>query len=119
MLRTPNEIQRDLGRVLRRKVTIQKKVTERDQYGNIKTRWEDWKTVWAERESLFGRDYFAALAVGEEQTLQFVVRYARFLEEMHTDTHRLVYEDEIYNIRQIDYMRDDGMWMKIRAIRGG
>ena len=49
--------------------------------------------------------------------MEFVVRYVAFLDELKTDTHRLLYDGEIYDIKHIDYLKDDGMWLKIRAVR--
>ena len=74
------------------------------------------------RSRLWGRDYYAALAVGQEQTIEFGIRYVAFLDELKTDTHRLVYKVEggagdIYDIKQIDHLKDDGMWIKLRAVR--
>jgi len=40
-----------------------------------------------------------------------------FLDELKTDTHRLVYAGDIYDIKQIDHLKDDGMWIKLRAVR--
>jgi SPP1 family predicted phage head-tail adaptor len=111
------EVLKDLGRVRRRKIVIQRKETVKDQWGDITETWVDWRTVWAERGSLWGRDYFAAVAVGEEQTVEFTIRYVAFLEELKTDTHRLVFEGGIYDLKQVDYLKDDGTWLKLRAVR--
>lgn len=116
-MKSKAEVMRDLGRVRRRKIIIQRKETTKDAGGDITTSWVDWKTVWAERSSLWGRDYYAALAVGQEQTIEFGIRYVAFLDELKTDTHRLVYAGDIYDIKQIDHLKDDGMWIKIRAVR--
>ncbi len=111
------EVMKDLARVCRRKVVIQRKETATDEYGDTATTWADWRAMWAERSSLWGRDYYAALAVGEEQTVEFTLRYAAFLDELKTDTHRLFYAGEVYDIRQVDYLDDDGMWIKLRAVK--
>lgn len=116
-MKSKAEVMKDLGRVRRRRLTIQRKETTKDRAGNLTESWVDWKTVWAERSSLWGRDYYAALAVGEEQTVEFVVRYVAFLEELKTDTHRLLYDGELYNIRHTDYLKDDGTWLKMKAVR--
>ena len=116
-MKSKAEVMKDLGRVRRRKIVIQRKETVKDAGGDITTSWVDWQTVWAERSSLWGRDYYAALAVGQEQTIEFGIRYVAFLDELKTDTHRLVYAGDIYDIKQIDHLKDDGMWIKLRAVR--
>lgn len=118
-MKSKAEVMKDLGKVLRRKIVIQRKETAPDQYGDITTKWNDWQTVRAERISLWGRDYYAAVTVGEEQTVEFIVRYVLFLENLNTDIHRLFYDDDIYDIKQVDYLKDDGMWLKIRALKRG
>ena len=116
-MKSKAEVMKDLAKVRRRKITIQRKEMVKDEGGDISEKWVDWQTVWAERSSLWGRDYYAALAVGQEQTIEFGIRYVAFLDELKTDTHRLVYAGDVYNIRQIDYLQDDGMWIKLRAVR--
>jgi len=118
-MKTKAEVMRDLGRVRRRKIVIQRKVTEKNKWGDLVTEWRDWQTVWAERGSLFGRDYYAALAVGEQQTVEFGVRHVGFLDDLTTDTHRLVFEGNVYDLKQVDYLKDDGMWLILRASRQG
>lgn len=113
------EVMRDLARVRRRKITIQKRETVKDQYGDETVRWVDWRTVWVERCSLWGSDYYAAAAIGEQNTIEFVVRYVPFLEELNTVNFRILYDGEIYDIKYKDYLDDAGMWMKLRALGAG
>ena len=118
MLKKKAEVMKDVGRVLRRKIIIQKYTEQFDEWGDpISRDWVDWKAMWAERTSLWGRDYYAAAVVGEEQTVEFTVRFVPFLDEIKTDTHRLLFNDDIYDIKQVDFLKDDGMWVKIKALR--
>lgn len=117
MIKSKAEVMKDLAKVRRRKIMIQKKEVETDQYGDTTTAWVDWCSLWAEIRALWGRDFYAAVAVGEEQTVEFVVKYADFLNELKTDTHRLVFNGEVYDIKQVDSLKDDGMWVKIKALR--
>lgn len=116
-MRTKAEVMQGLARVPRRTIVIQHKVITKDQYGDVTEVWEVWRTLRAERSNLWGRDYYAALAVGEEQAIEFTVRHVSFLDELKTDTHRLLYAGEVYDIRQVDYLDDDGMWIKLRAVK--
>ena len=109
---------KDLGRVCRRKIVIQRYSEQKDKWGDpSEASWKDWKTLWAERSNLWGQDYYAAVAVGQEQTVEFTAKYVPFIDEIKTDTHRLNYDGDIYDIKQVDYLDDEGMWVKIKALR--
>ncbi len=110
---------RDVGKVRRRKITIQKMELIEDEFLNKKKVWVDWKTLWAERSNLWGQTYFAAKAVNEENTVEFVLRYVSFLDQLNTFDYQVVFEGVAYEIRQIDHMQDDGMWIKLRCLERG
>lgn len=119
MLKTKTEIMKDVGKVLRRKIVIQKMEIIEDEIGNQKKEWIDWKTVWAERNNLWGQEYYAARAVNEENTLVFTTRYAPFIDEINNTSYRIKFNNKTYDIKQIDYLNDDGLWVKIKALERG
>lgn len=82
---------RDLRRVRRRKVVIQKLVEGEDEWGNVVSGWTDWRELWADLESLWGQEYFAARAVNEQNTVTFVLRYAPFLDQLNTTHFRVLF----------------------------
>lgn len=82
---------RDLRRVRRRKVVIQKLVEGEDEWGNVVSEWTDWRELWADLESLWGQEYFAARAVNEQNTVTFVLRYAPFLDQLNTTHFRVLF----------------------------
>lgn len=110
---------RELGRVRRRKIKIQKMTMGRDEWQNEVKYWADWREVWAERSSLWGQAYYAAKAVNEENTVEFVLRYVGFLDELNTFDYQVVFEGVAYEIEQIDHLDDDGMWIKLRCLERG
>ena len=63
MLKSKAEVMKDVSKVLRRKIIIQKINIVEDEIGNQKQEWVDWKTVWAERNNLWGQEYYAAKSV--------------------------------------------------------
>lgn len=145
-MKSKAEVMKDLAKVRRRKIVIQKKTEGFDEWENPVEAWVDWKTVWAERESLWGKEYFAARAVGEEGTIEFVIRHVGFLDELDTVNYRIVLESSHhdfvsdggglisaiqpvllqkrvdrtrrveYDIKHIDRLTDDGMWVKLRCL---
>lgn len=63
---------------LRRKITFQKKSRVEDESGyptETSESWEDVVTVYASREPLRGREFFAAAAANAELTLRYKMRY--------------------------------------------
>lgn len=73
---------RELGKTLRRRIMIQKRSVTKDPWGNQVEEWQDWQTVWANLQTLWGERYYAAKAVGEENTVIFELRRAPFLEDL-------------------------------------
>lgn len=119
MIKSKKEVMKDVGKVLRRKIIIQKMEVVQDDIGNQKMEWVDWRPVWAERNNLWGQEYYAAKAVNEESTIVFTVHYAPFIDEMNTVDYRIKHNGKFYDIKQIDFLKDDGLWVKIKALERG
>lgn len=107
---------RDLGKVRRRKITIRKMTTYQDEWENQKRDWVDWRTLWAERSSLWGQEYYQAKTVNESNTVEFTVRHVAFLEEVDTVNYQIVFDGREYDITHIDHLSDDGMWIKFKCL---
>jgi len=110
------DVMKDLARVRRRTIIIQKKIDGTTSIGEPVEIWSNWKTLKAEKTNLFGQDYYAAKAVGEEETVIFTVKYVLFIDEINTVEFRLLYDGKAYDIKHIDYLKDDDMWVKIKAL---
>jgi hypothetical protein len=76
---------RELGKTLRHRIVIQKRSVTKDSWGNQIEEWQDWQTVWANLQTLWGERYYAAKAVGEENTVIFELRRAPFLDGLIFD----------------------------------
>ena len=112
------EKMRELGKVLRHKITIQKKTTYIDEWGNQVRSWVDWKTVWAERRNLWGQAYYVAKAHGEENKVIFEVRYTPAYEELihAVDQFQVVYKGIEYEIKHVDALEDGGAWIRLECL---
>lgn len=115
-MKTKAEAMKDLAKVRRRTIVIQRKEMSENALGDPIEMWSDWRIVRAERSSLWGADYYAAAALGQEQTVEFTLRHVAFLDALNTIDYRLLYEGQTYDIKQIDLLQDDGMWIKLRAL---
>lgn len=110
---------KDLGRVQRRKIVIRKLTEGQDEFLNPIKTWEPWRTLWAECSNLWGERYYAAKAYGEEGTVEFILRYVPFLDQLNTTEFDVKFEGKEYVIKHIDHLEDDGMWIKISCLERG
>lgn len=108
---------KNLQKVRRHRAKILKQ-TQQKEYGSIVLTWADWKTVWVRRVSLWGKAYFAARAIGEEQTIEFEVQWTPFLKEIEpVSDYRFELNGEQYDIKHVDHLKDDGEWTKFRCLK--
>lgn len=115
-MKSKPEVMRDLAKVRRRKIIVQKRTITQDDIGNQIEVWEDWKTLKAEKTGLWGQEYYAAKAVNEQDTIIFTVRHVAFVDEMDTVDYRVMFESKAYDIKNIDHVNDD-IWVKIKVLR--
>jgi SPP1 family predicted phage head-tail adaptor len=115
-MRLKTDAMKDLAKVPRRRITLQKRALVFDADRNQVELWAPWKTLRAEKTQLYGSEYYAAAAQGEEQTVVFTVRAIPALKDVNSTDYRLVYDGQVYDIRQVDQLQDGGLWAKIKAI---
>lgn len=115
-MKPKTDVMRDLSKVRRRKIVVQKRTVTEDAIGNQIETWDDWKTLKAEKTGLWGQEYYAAKMLNEQDTIVFTVRYVAFIEEMNTVDYRIMFEGKAYDIKNIDRINDD-IWVKIKALR--
>lgn len=115
-MKSKAEAMKDLSKVRRRLIAIEKRTLAFDAERNQVELWAPWKTLKAEKTQLYGTEYYAAAAMGEEQTVVFTVRKLDCLAEVNTTDFRLTYDGRAYDIKQVDGLDDGGLWCKIKAI---
>lgn len=79
---------------LNRRVTFQRKVRGKGPGGIPTEAWSDVVTVWAAKDPLRTREFFAAAAVNAEDTVKFRVRYRT---DIKPDM-RIVDDGRVYSI---------------------
>ena len=121
-MKTKKQKMKDLQAVRRHKLIIQKVdgTTLDDDLNEIKN-WVDWKTVMGQRMELFGSEYYEAKALGDEKTVKWKIKYVSFVDEINTTDYRIVNArtDEIFDIKDTDYLQDDGQFFIIKAEKSG
>ena len=112
---------KDLQVKRKHKLMIQKKTVTEDEWENQIEEWNDWKPVPAQRLELFGSDYYAAKQLGEEETIKWKMKYVSFVEQINTAKYRVlnIRTNEIYDIKDTDYINDNQQWFIIKAEKSG
>ena len=87
---------------LRYRIVIQKLTIVTDDDGFDEEVWADIQTVWASKKNLEGREFWTAKAVQSENTVEFGIRYAKYVEEIDSRTHRITHGTRTYNISFVD-----------------
>lgn len=119
-MKDKKEVMKDVGKVRKSKIVIQKQVITQDHIGNSIKSWVDYQALWVEVNSLYGNEYYAAKSVNEENTLKFTARYAAFVDTIDTINYRVIYKNKWHDIKIIDFLNDNGIWVIIKALeRGG
>lgn len=78
--------------------------------------WMDFKTVWASINNLWGKEFYAAKAINEENTVEFIIRYSKDLEVLNSKEYRIKWQGREFDITFIDNIRYENKWLKIKAI---
>lgn len=83
--------------VLNKKIIIQKLDIDTEK-------WSDYFTAHAEINKASGKEYFNAATNITSGTFNFKVRYCKALSELQYDTagYRIVYDNHIFNIKNVD-----------------
>lgn len=116
LMKAKANVMKDLAKVRRRRIIIQKRTITEDDIGNQIEAWNDWKTLKAKKEGLWGQEYYAAQVINEENTIVFTVRYVAFIDDIDTIDYRIMFDSTSYDIKNIDHVNDD-IWVKIKALR--
>lgn len=103
---------------MNKRITIQKFTVTQNDNGFDVEEWADYKTIWASANNLFGKEFYAAKAVQAEKTVEFTVRYGKYLENIDTKNYRIAWNGRFYNITFIDNIQYKNTFVKIKAMEG-
>ena len=105
---------------LNKRITIQKDATYTDKSGFPVEKWDDYKTVWASMNNLFGAEFYSAMATQSEKTVEFIVRYSKVLEVLleknGTKLYRIYWNKRTFNITFVDDIKYQHLWLKIKTL---
>ncbi|EHN13437.1 phage head closure protein [Clostridium sporogenes] len=97
---------------LKHRVTFQRFTTVVNDNGFEEETWQDYKTVWASVSNLYGREYFEAAAIQEENTVKFTIRFIKEINE----SMRIKFRDKQYSITSIDNIKYENKFIEIKAM---
>lgn len=116
------EKMQELSIVLDKRITIQKKgevLYDDENFPINPDGFNDWKTVWASMNNLYGGEYWSAKALQAETTVVFTVMYSNDLEELlgkdGTKLYRIYWNKRAFNITFVDNKKYENKWLKIKA----
>lgn len=102
---------------LRHRITIEQKTITKDELLNNVEEWAEYYSCYASINGLSGSEYWAAQAQQAENTVTFLVRYHRKIENMNPQAFRIIFKGSVYDIKHIDnfkYMNDT---VKFKAVQ--
>lgn len=105
---------------MRNRVELQQYAVVSDAIGNQIKDWTTRQILWSGVNSLYGQEYWAAAAQGQQNTTVFTVRYSsllgRVLREKDLTGWRLLFEGRPYRIQSCDDVEARHIILKIRAV---
>ena len=101
---------------LNKRIAFEKHTAEQNENGFDVMNWKLYKTVWASVNNLFGKEFYAAKAVNAENTVEFITRYSKNLENIDTKEYRIIWNCRIFDITFIDNIQYENKWLKIKAV---
>ena len=106
---------------MRHAIGLQECVMNQDALGNQNEEWQTRQTLWAAMNSLYGQEYWAAAAQGQQNTVVFVVRWCPAIGQALADGDltrwRILHEGAAYDIQSVDDMECSHRICKIRAVK--
>lgn len=63
-----------------------------------------------------GREYYSASTINSENDLTFEIRYCKSLSKLKPQTTQIVYNGDVYDVKQIDDYMQSHEYLKIRAV---
>ncbi|PJI09977.1 MULTISPECIES: phage head closure protein [Clostridium] len=108
---------------LNKKITIQKldktKIVNDDEGNPTTDGWYDYTTKFASINNLYGSEFWSAKAVNEQDTINFIIRYSKDLEDMEqangAKMYRILWKNKTYDITFVDNVEYLNTFYKIKA----
>lgn len=110
---------KNVNRTFNRLITIEKRTISKDEMNQEIESWEHFADIWVEVNSLYGKEYYSAKTVNEENTLVFKCRYNDLFKLINTIDYRIIFDHTVLDIEHIDNMMYENNIVKIKALERG
>lgn len=103
--------------VLNTRITIQVSSTEIDTIGNHIESWRDMYSCYASISSESPLENTSAGVIWDNSKIDFTIRYSSEVATLDSLKNRVIFEDNIYNIKGIDHMNYKKKVLKLHCQR--
>lgn len=101
---------------MRNRITFEVEGTVTNDKGFQEVSYVEYKTLWAKVNNLFGREFWSAKAINQENTVVFETRYSKDIEELDTKKTRINFKGRYFDIIHVDNVLYKNETLKIKAI---
>jgi SPP1 family predicted phage head-tail adaptor len=103
-----------------KKIVIQNLTVTTDEIGNDIENYSDLYTLWANANGLYGTEYWAAAGQGQENTINFTVRWFSALDDLMFDKdltkYRIKFKNRYFDIKGFDNVKFKNLFVEIKAV---
>lgn len=97
------------------RITIQKGGVIIDKFGNHVKDWIDYFSCWCYPNTYTKEEEKEKVRVLDERSIFFEVRYCSELAEIKSDTYRVIYHGDVYDIESVDMMNWQKKTIKLKC----
>lgn len=97
------------------RITIQKQKLVVDDIGNHTNTWADWYSCYATVSSESPNENTDAGVVVDNSKIDFTIRWCQNASKIAAETHRVIFQDAIYNILGVDHMNFKKKCVKLKC----
>lgn len=120
MLASKQEMKRtamkSINSSLRHFIKIETFVSNQQSDGTWKEEWLPFNEIWANKQNLYGSEFYTAGQVNKQETVKFTIRYMPSILETPKEKMRIISDNKYYDIDFIDNIRYENEWLEIKAI---
>ncbi|MBG9980446.1 phage head closure protein [Facklamia lactis] len=104
---------------LNARIELQISNSNRDEIGNWKEEWETAYSCFAfvDSRGQSGGEVSVAGLIVDHSDLIFTIRYTPKLKDITTNTHRILFQNDYYDIKRVDFMNFKNKTLKLYAKR--
>lgn len=97
-------------------ITIERLTTDRDRDGFEQEVWTPYYSNYAYVNKLSGKEFWAAAETAAQNTIRFELRYHPQLDSVNSKDFRLIFNNHVFNITNVDNVQFKNETVKISGI---